>query len=197
MMVSAPLHVSRTGLAVIGGIVMLVVVLVVLSLRQPDVPEFAPTSVEGVDTVPGGYRTVTVDASDPVRWHYIDLTRGTVSPTPGAGWDLAVRRFEVKVNGGDGFAGAGGVLDLGPVALDSVRTLPTEGYAGMTITGRDTSQAVLDDWYDYSFTSHILSPKDQTLAFRTASGQHVALRFLSYYCPDAQPGCVTMRYAFR
>ena len=189
--------VSRAALTVIGAIVLLVVVLVALSLRAPDVPEYSPTATEGVDTVAGGFRTVTVDASDPVDWRYIDLARGSVAESPAAGWDLAVRRFEVKVNGADGYAGSGGVLLLGAVPLDSVGTLPTDGYTGMKITGRDTSQAVLDDWYDYSFTSHILSPRNQTLAFRTASGRHVALRFLSYYCPDAQPGCVTMRYAFR
>ena len=56
---------------------------------------------------------------------------------------------------------------------------------------------ILDEWYTYSFTSHVLRPKDQTLGIRTAKGQHVALRFLSYYCTGAQPGCVTIRYAFR
>ena len=88
------------------------------------------------------------------------------------------------------------MLDLGAVPLDSVLRLPREGYVGMTAAGRDTSQTLLEDWYSYSFTSHVLQARDRTLGVRTATGQHAALRFLSYYCPGAQPGCVTMSYMF-
>jgi hypothetical protein len=193
-----PQPLPRRAITVIGGLVLIVVVLVALSLRRPDVPQYAPTPLVGVDTAAGGFRTVTVDTTDPELWRYVDLGSGAVSNDPSGGrWDLALRRFEVRVNGGDGFAGRGGALDLGPVALDSVARVPAEGYAGMKVEGRDTSQALLDEWYSYSFTSHLLTPKDMTLAIRTADGRRVALRFLSYYCPQAQPGCVTMRYAFR
>ena len=66
----------------------------------------------------------------------------------------------------------------------------------MRAQGRDTTLAVVEDWYSYSFTTHVLRPRDRTFAIRTAAGRHAALRFLSYYCPGAQPGCVTVRYRF-
>ena len=137
-----------------------------------------------------------MDASDPESWRYVDLTRRAVVADPRSGWDVAFRRFEVKVNGGPGFTGRGGALDLGPVALDSVAIVPEDGYEGMKVAGRDTTLALLDDWYSYSYTTHVLRPRDRTFAIRTASGRHAALRFLSYYCPGAQPGCVTVRYRF-
>ena len=189
--------VSKGGLSAIGALVAVAVVLVGLSLRRPDVPEYPPTPAEGSGEVGTGPRILTVDASDPDRWRYVSLARGSVVEyTSDTEWDLAFRRFEARVNGGDGFPGVGGVLDLGTVPLDSVRLLPSEGYVGMTAAGRDTAQTLLGEWYSYSFTSHVLRAKDRTLGIRTAKGQHAALRFLSYYCQGAQPGCVTVRYLF-
>jgi len=189
--------VSIVGLAAVGSLVAGAIVLVALSLRQPDVPEYPPTPTEGNREVGAGPRILTVDASDPDRWRYVNLARGTVAEDPsGTEWDLAFRRFEARINGGAGFPGVGGVLDLGTLPIDSVLSLPRAGYVGMIAAGRDTSQTLLDDWYSYSFTSHVLQARDQTLGLRTATGQHAALRFLSYYCPGAQPGCVTMSYMF-
>ena len=173
------------------------VVLVGLSLRNPNVPEYSPTPLGGSGEVGNGPHVLTVDSSDPERWLYVSLELGTAVEDPSdTEWDLAFRRFEARVNGGDGFPGLGGVMDLGAVPLDSVSSLPLDGYVGMVATGRDTSQVLLEEWYSYSFTSHILKAKDRTLGVRTAGGRHAALRFVSYYCTGAQPGCVTMRYKF-
>ena len=169
-------------------------VLVALSLRQPELPEFAPSAIGGEPPAGPGPHLLTIDASDPERWHYIDLARGTLVPNPAAGWDLAFRRFEVRVNGGAGFAGGAGVRALGAIPLDSVASVPADGYEAMRAEGRDTTLAVLEDWYSYSYTTHVLRPRDRTYALRTASGRPAALRFESYYCPNAQPGCVTLRY---
>ncbi len=178
------------------------IALVALSLRRPALPEYSPTPI----LEPGALvdsaardeaRLLTVDASDPERWRHVDLALGTVVETPGAlGWDLAFRRFEARVNGGVGAEGSGGVADLGEVPLDSVPAIPAVGYLGMTVSGRDTTHALLDEWYTYSFTTHVLRPRARTFAVRTASGRHAALEFVSYYCRGAQPGCVTVRYRF-
>lgn len=180
----------------IGGLLVVVVILVALTLRRPaDVPEFEPTPLDAPAASGPGPHQLTLDASDPERWRYLNLERVRVEDPPGR-WDLAFRRFEVKVNGGPGFGGQGGLLDLGAVPLDSVTSLPEEGYLGMDVAGRDTTHALLDDWYSYSYTTHVLRPKDRTYAVRTASGRRAALRFVSYYCPGARPGCVTLRWRF-
>ena len=181
--------IPRRVLLIVGALVLVALVLVVLSLRRPELPEFPPTAAGSAAPSGAGPHQLTIDASDPERWRYVDLARGAVADDPAAGWDLAFRRFELKLNGG-------GALDLGAVALDSVRSLPDDGYVGMEALGRDTTHAVLDDWYSYSYTTHVLRPRDRTFAFRTASGRKAALRFVSYYCPGAQPGCVTLRYRF-
>ena len=116
-------------------------------------------------------------------------------PAPGE-WDLAFQRFYIVANGGAGFAGRGGLLDLGPVPFDSVKVVPENGYVASE-AGRDTTNAATAEWYDYSFTSHLLTPRPRTYAVRTADGRYAKLEVVGYYCPGARPGCLTFRYVYQ
>lgn len=175
--------------------------LVVASLRRPQPPTFAPTPRRprpvGDSLVRD--RVVTVDARRSDRWVRFDFSRGSaVGGAEGAGWDLAFRRFRMVVNGGPAFPGRGGVVDLGEVPFDSVGSAPARGYAGTERKeGGEPRQATLEDWYQYDFFSHLLSPRPRTYAVRTADGRYAKVRFLSYYCPGTEAGCVTFRYTYR
>lgn len=176
-----------------------IVLVVGSTLRRPAVPTFRLTDLvpeESGDALVGP-RVITVDASDPDRWIYFDLSRGTVVERGrGAEWDLAFRRSEILVNGGEGFPGEAGVVDLGEVLFEEVDTVPANGYVG-TVAARDSVHPLLSDWYDYSFTSHLLRPKPRVWAVRTADGRYAKLRFLSYYCPGPTPGCLTFEYVYQ
>jgi len=100
------------------------------------------------------------------------------------------------VNGGPDFAGQGGILDLGITSLDSLTRVPTSGYAGNT-PGREVSNAATTQWYEYSWTSHVLSPKLNVFAVRTADRRYAVFQILSYYCPTAQAGCTTIWYRYQ
>lgn len=197
----AELPANQRRIVVVASLVLLggAAAMIAVSLTRPEVSEFEPTPVEAVpagDTLVGP-RTVTVDASDSERWRYFSFREGTLVEEPGpAEWDLAFRRFHIVANGGDGFAGRGGFVDLGDVAFDSVATVPAEGYVPSE-AGRDTTNAATEDWYDYSFTSHLLRPKARTYAVRTADGRYAKLRVVGYYCPGARPGCPTFRYVYQ
>ena len=52
-------------------------------------------------------------------------------------------------------------------------------------------------WYDYSWTSHVLKPKPKVFAVRTADGRYGMFEILSYYCAAAQAGCTTIRYMYQ
>lgn len=195
-------HEERTPRAVLAGgaaVLVVVVLLVAMSVRRPEPPTFPPTPVQsraaGDRLV--GPTVVTVDASDASRWRYFSFAVGSVvdSPDP-LGWDLAFRRFQVIVNGGSGFAGAGGAVDLGPVLFDSVDVVPADGYV-VTVARSDSVNAALQRWYEYSFTSHLLTPKPRVYAVRTVDGRYAKLQFAGYYCPGATPGCVTFRYTYQ
>ena len=175
------------------------VVLVASTLRRPEVISYVPTPPEprevGSELV--GPLLYTVRAPEQDRWHYFDFSRGSVVEDPGPlGWDLAIQRFTIIVNGGQGFPGKGGVLDLGEIGFDSVRSAPNDGYQG-TVAARDTVNPALRRWYDYGFTSHLLTPRPNVYVVRTADGRFAKLQILSYYCPGAQPGCLTFRYLYQ
>jgi hypothetical protein len=185
------------AIGVVAG--MMLVMLVGMTLRRPDPPSFTPTPVQ---PRPAGDRLVgpeliTVDATDARQWRFFSFARGSVVERPGPrDWDLAFRRFQVIANGGPGFAGDGGVLDLGEVAFDDVAIVPELGY--VTTTARsDSVNAAISRWYRYSFTSHLLTPKGTVYAVRTADGRYAKLAFVGYYCPGAEPGCVTFRYSYQ
>jgi hypothetical protein len=191
------------GLAVVALVVALNVavlaILVVMSVTNETPPAFTPTPLapRPANGLLVGPELVTVDATVPDRWRFFSFDQGTIVAHPGpTGWDVAFRRFEVIVNGGEGFAGKGGVLDMGEIDFASVKTVPVAGYVANSV-GSDTINGVVRKWYDYSFLSHVLSPKPRVYAVRTAAGRFAKLQFVGYYCPDAVPGCVTFRYVYQ
>lgn len=188
---------DRIALAVVSLLLMAAVVLVGASLRAPEIETFAPTPPDPVEQgdLRVGPRTVTVDASG--AWRYFDFSRGSVVEGPGPlDWDVAFSRFRILTNGGAGFGGQAGVLPLGHVPFDSVTRVPDGGYTRVA-EAADSVNPALERWYDYSFTSHLLRPKPVVYALRTADGRYAKLEILGYYCPGAQPGCVTFRYVYQ
>lgn len=193
------LRAHRAALVISGAILIAAALLVALSLRREPPVTYALTDLvprPAGDTLVGPLR-VTLDASHPERWVYFDLSRGAVVERPGPlGWDLAFRRFNIAVNGGEGFAGGAGVVALPDASFEQVDSVPAAGYVG-SVVRRDSANPAIERWYDYGFTSHLLTPKPGAFAIRTAEGRYAKLRFLSYYCPGARPGCVTFEYVFQ
>ena len=194
-----PLRPPKAAIVIIGFLVIAAVIFVASSLRQSAPLTFYPVSV--VDPQEVGEQLVgpsvfTVDGRV-ADFAYFDFSSGSVveSPSP-LGWDLAFQRFTILANGGPNFAGQGGILDLGITSLDSVTTVPTNGYE-VNSSGRDVSNAATARWYEYSWTSHVLSPKLNVFAVRTADSRYAVFQILSYYCPAAQAGCTTIRYRYQ
>ncbi|HUF51989.1 MAG TPA: HmuY family protein [Longimicrobiales bacterium] len=176
-----------------------VVVLVGMSLRRPEPPWFVPSPAAPRPAVVElvGPELITVDARDELHWRFFSFARGSVVDRPDADdWDLAFRRFQIIANGGAGFAGQAGIVDLGDVSFDATSAVPSTGYVA-TVAGGDSTNAAIGRWYDYSFTSHLLSPKSRVYAVRTADGRYAKIEFVGYYCPGATPGCITFRYMYQ
>jgi hypothetical protein len=193
-----PRKIPVAGL-VIGGMVVAAVLLVAASLQRPEPPTYAPTVADPreVGDVATPELVYTIDSSAPETWRYFDFSRGALVEDPAPlEWDVAFRRFNVITNGGEGFAGQGGAIDLGEVPFASVTRVPTDGYQ-TSVSRRDSANAAFDRWYDYGFSSHLLTPKPRVYALRTADGRFAKLEILSYYCPGALPGCVTFRYVYQ
>jgi hypothetical protein len=172
---------------------------VALSLRRPAVDSYAPTPSAPRDAGPAlvGPIRYTIDASSSDEWRFFDFSQGsTITPRTPLDWDLAFKRFHIIANGGAGFSGRGGIANLGEVVFESVREAPANGYVESTARA-DSANAATAHWYKYSFTSHLLKPKPDVWVVRTADGRYARMRILSYYCPGAQPGCITFEYVYQ
>ncbi|HEV8617085.1 MAG TPA: HmuY family protein [Methylomirabilota bacterium] len=189
----------RTYVA-IAALVVLTVTLVALTLRQPQVPTYAPTPpsvARDAGRALVGPVLYTVDASRPDAWRYFSFRLGGV--VEGAGpkdWDLAFRRYVIIANGGPKFPGEGGIVDLGAVEFEGVHQVPASGYQGNE-SGEDPRNPAIAGWYRYGFFSHVLSPRPHVWAVRTADGRYAKIALVSYYCAGGEPGCVTFRYVYQ
>ncbi len=198
----SPLPTGRQGLVVgvtVAALLAAAVFFVAGSLDRPQPPEFAPSASSAEEVGPrlAGPRLYTIDATHEREWRYFDFSRGSRVEDPGPlDWDLAFRRSRILVNGGEGFPGQGGAIDLGEVDLEAVDSVPAAGYRG-TIALRDSVHPALEEWYDYGFTSHVLEARPRVYAIRTADGRYAKLEMVSYYCPGVRGGCPSFRYVYQ
>ncbi len=184
---------------IVATLLVAAALLVAASLRRP-----APTAYEPTPVAPkeegrrlAGPAVITIDATHDREWRFFDFSRGSrVEPKGTLDWDLAFRRNRIIANGGSEFAGQGGIRDLGAVPFDSLNRAPAAGYR-FTDAGRDTVNAAIAGWYEYGFTSHLLTPKAHLYAVRTADGRFAKLQILGYYCSGPRAGCLTFRYVYQ
>ncbi len=166
------------------------IVYVASALHQPEPLSFTPTqTAQPVIDAPGRPEfRATIDAGAENQWRYFSLRTGTLLERPAAlDWDLAFRRFHIATNGGPGFAGQG-----------AAGVIQGNGEAtALQQTSADSTKSGFGKWYNYGFSSHLLTPKPLTYVVHAADGQPYTLRILSYYCPGANPGCITIAYAPR
>jgi hypothetical protein len=182
--------------AILAGLGLGAVLLVALSLQRKPPPGYPVSRLEPVEVGERlhGPAIVTLDAS--AGWVYFSFATASSVRAPGPlDWDMAFRRFHVMVNGGVGFRGHGAVADLGAVDLDAVAVAPDTGWVDRAT--RDSTNEAMARWYNYSFTSHLLTPRRRAYAIRTADGRYALLRFLSYYCDNGRPGCITFEYVYQ
>jgi len=187
------------ALVVVCGLLIGAVWFVVESLQSPELEWYAVSALdpEEVGDRLIGPEVYTVD-SRRNQLTYFDFSTGSAieSDPDSLGWDLAFRRFTILANGGPGLSGQGGILALGEMSLDSVTQVPTGGYV-TNEANAETANPAVSRWYEYSWASHILKPRPQVYAVRTADGRYGIFEILSYYCPGATAGCITIRYRYQ
>jgi hypothetical protein len=139
---------------------------------------------------------VTIDASDAVQWQGFSFADGEVTVDRGTpdGWDLALRRFVVEVNGGVSGPGAvevsvvpGADWDAGPVSPGAWLTDLADADAD------GEPERAFDDWFLYDVTQHRLAPEDRVYVVRTATGTY-DLQFLDYYAATGASGHPSFRW---
>ena len=104
-------------------------------------------------------------------------------PTDSSEWDLGFKRFEILTNGGvNGTGGMEGIKVEGQ-DWDSFTVAPSGEYFTDQPAGEDDYYAlyVMNDWFDYDSTTHILTPYESFYAIKAVDGQYYKVRVLDYY----------------
>jgi len=168
-------------------------------MLRPAPAGFAPTSGQALQATgePPDIAQYTIDARSREDWVYFSFPLGTTVSTSqeNLDWDLAFRRTDILTNGGEtNLQGQAGAVDLDRVPLDEAAT-PSGGFLqDVTTEDRGLENPALHSWYNYDWTSHIITSKNHTYALRISTGEVVLLTFVSYYCDDGSSACVTFRY---
>lgn len=107
---------------------------------------------------PGNVLTKTLDATSTTDWVYFDLANNTVVDAPDASnWQIAFKRMDVQLNGGDSGSGhAGGFIarhiagfydaDGNPVKAKFINTKPADTLADLTNTAAFETPADASKW---------------------------------------------------
>jgi hypothetical protein len=143
----------------------------------------------GGPVVPPG--AVTLDASSRTDFVYLDIdTRAVVAvtdPTTDTTWDLAFRRTLIRTNSGTSGPGLGGAIAREGVPYAEVTSSGTLGFevdreeaSGMPGAPPTSVSPVLGSWFDYDFTTHVVTPKDVTYVVRGATGTYARLRIWAW-----------------
>jgi hypothetical protein len=158
---------------------------------------------------------VTVDASSPITFQYFDLeSLETITVTDAASdsdWDLAFRRFGVKLNGGVGGPGnVEGANLLNSAGKTEAEVLAfTRAYADSvweSVTGDDIAgapfqfdnlvEAPSNVWFRFDPISRgLVANSGQAWKVRTAEGGHGLVRVVGMVAPNALTSAtVEVRY---
>ncbi len=137
-------------------------------------------------------RSIILDSSDYERWVKLHLDDG-ITEDEGT-WDLAIRRFEIRINGAESGTGYGlGQSVAGDVFLET-SVAPNNEW---TFDPSDKDNLVFSSWYDYNPTTHQLTPADKTYFVRSYDGaRYYAVIVQDYYSPPpaSDSGCMRLSW---
>lgn len=154
--------------------------------------------VSGVD----GVITTTLDATSEEEWVYFDFescgVATVIDPQADVGWDLAVRRFNPKLNGGVSGSGGVEVTAIDGADFDALSEAPKTVYASDAEDDDEDGvpDYALESWFDYDMADHTLSPADLVYVLRTAEGAYIKLQFDGYYDAAGTAGFVQFSWDF-
>ena len=172
---------------------------------EPDAAPAEDGPIE-VEDLGDGVRQARVDARSEDTWVYMSLPQGKAVPAEEAGdptaWDLALQRFNFKLNGGASGSGSAAVALLPGAAFDDVTEVPADAMflsdqPDADGNGREEYVMSIGDtrWYAYNLTTHVLTPKELVYVVRGADGNHYKLEMLGYYDMAGTDGYPLFRWA--
>ena len=105
-------------------------------------------------------------------------------------WDLGFQRTKIITNGGiTNPNGQVGVMNMGLVKFDDIRTPPESGFLVDSKSFGKIINKGLADWYNYRTRTHNVESRKNVYVVRTSNGQYMKMRILNYYCRQKESDC--------
>jgi hypothetical protein len=124
--------------------------------------------------------TYTLDATSTTDFAYFSFSAGeeitVTDPASDSNWDMAFRRYEVKLNGGASGSAGVGALDLGDVSFDDLTAIPDSVTADHYAV--DAVSYVVEGWYGYNPETHQTPATLRPFVLKTNEGEYVKFRIL-------------------
>lgn len=168
----------------------------------------------------GSITKTCIKAKNASDWVYYKLSSKSAvaipSPTTSTDWDLAFKRYRIKLNGGVSGPGRASLLTVSGVSsFDSANQANSGTYLNdqnFSISYTSTSACYTNDginyaflndftgsanncWFTYSLSTHTLSPKDQYYFFTDAGGSYYKLKITNYYSESGTSGYISFHWA--
>lgn len=115
-------------------------------------------------------------------FRYFSLEKNELVENQSGDWDIGFKGTTIIVNGGtSGTGNAKGTVASG--VFDEMDAVPaTATFISDSLDGMAIPSGSGNGWYNYNFTTHIVSPiPGRVLLFQTNSGNFAKVEILSYY----------------
>jgi len=146
---------------------------------------------------------IQVNAKDRGSWTLVEFATGKTQKISEAeaetnklsqvSWDLAFSRTKIISNGGKtNPSGKTGIINLGPVDFDNIKTAPETGYVQDNRSLGNLINKELAGWYNYRTRTHNIESKRNVYALKLNNGIFMKMRILNYYCAQTEDTCRSM-----
>lgn len=138
---------------------------------------------------------------------YVDLKTGTkveitdLDALTSTAWDIALKRNNLRANGGDSGKGNRKLSVVQAADLEAVTAAPSTGYTTDKFADENCAliagligdpMSAFGNWYDYDENKRKVTPKAEVYVVERADGSHSAVEIRSYYVDEAaQTGSAT------
>ena len=160
-------------------------------------------------------KTLTVDATKYDKWIYVSFVQGKVVEVSDykndLSWDMAIHRYDIRLNGGAAGKGQGAALETSYKELNELTIIPTAGYV---VDVMDSIRISMPPTYSYQPINHEASkwmfvdetimpptndtykPSNKVYVFKTAEGKHVKIKFIDFINAENVRGHIKFSYVY-
>jgi hypothetical protein len=165
--------------------------------------ETVPLPPKKIKNITSNNPIIKVNAKDRNNWMLVEFTTGKTiqiserevetDKISQADWDLGFSRTKIISNGGKtNPLGKTGIINLGIVNFDDVKTAPKTGYVQDHQSLGNLINKELAGWYNYRTRTHNIESKRNVYALKLNNGIFMKMRILNYYCSQKDNECRSM-----